>query len=241
MSKPSLQDPTKICVALDFSDETKVLTFVDSLSDKNLVLKVGLELFTLSGPELVRKMVKKGFEVFLDLKLHDIPNTVEKSAQKIADLGVQYFTLHLAGGERMIEMTRNGLEKYGANKPKILGVSVLTSFSEGSWRDTVGAVSMGAKSVSSSVLGLVDLGVRAKVDGVVCSPLELTLIRQSHPSLLTVTPGIRPTGSDANDQSRVMTPGEAKRAGANILVIGRPITEVKDPNVVIQNIRAELK
>lgn len=240
MSKPSSQDPTKICIALDFNDEAKALAFVDSLEDKRSVLKVGLELFTLTGPTLVRRLRSMGFEVFLDLKLHDIPNTVGKAAQKIADLGVQYFTVHLMGGEKMISLTRAGLEKFGPSRPKILGVSVLTSFDESGWRDVISGVSTGAKTVASSVSGLVDFGVRAGVDGVVSSPLELNSIRANYPDLLTVTPGIRPSGSQTNDQSRVMTPREASKAGAHVLVIGRPITESQTPNEVIRAIHQEI-
>lgn len=234
MSKPSSQDRTKICIALDFKDEKNTEKFLDSLSDKKVVLKVGLELFTVTGPDFVRKLKRLGFEIFLDLKLHDIPNTVSHASSVIAELGVQYFTLHLAGGRKMIEMTREGLEKFGAERPKILGVSVLTSFSEEDWRE------VGVRSIADSVKGFVELGVKSGVDGVVCSPLELAQVKSAHPNLLAVTPGIRPAGSDSNDQARVMTPAQASKAGAGMLVIGRPITQSKDPNSVIRAIKQEL-
>lgn len=231
---------TKLIVALDYDDPKKAAVLVDDLSGEDVIFKVGLELFVSAGSTWVKSLVSRKKKVFLDLKLHDIPNTVSKAAVQAAELGVSMFTLHLQGGQKMIEQTRNALEHFGADRPLILGVSVLTSFDEDTWKQTAGAVGLGSKSIASSVKGLVSLGVEAGVDGVVCSPLELASLNSEFKDLYTVVPGIRPKGSDAGDQVRVMTPAQAKAVGAKAIVVGRPITQSSDPIQMTKSILQEL-
>lgn len=238
---------TELAIALDFATLRQAEGFLAqlrSLSEperKKIVLKVGLELFLTVGADWVRRRVELGDRIFLDLKFHDIPNTVEGAAMQAARIGVDFFTLHLSGGRPMIQKVKSALNAASQknevpSRPRILGVSVLTSFSETDWAE----VNPGRK-VSDAVADWVTLGQQSGVDGIVCSPHEVAQVKKKFPSLFTVVPGIRPSGSDAGDQARVMTPAEASAAGADLIVVGRPITQSSDPVAVIRSILGEIE
>jgi orotidine-5'-phosphate decarboxylase len=234
------QNPTDLIVALDFQHADRAMKMVDSLQGLPLVYKVGLELFMGGGPEIVRELVHRKNRVFLDLKLHDIPNTVARAARQAALLHVDMFTLHLAGGSAMVRAVAEELKDIPTLKPRILGVSVLTSFDDVRWAEVTKAMTGHAVDVSDSVDGLVEHAPSWGIDGVVCSALELPAIREAFPNLYTVVPGIRPVGSAANDQARIMTPLQARQSGASAVVIGRPITEANDPRQVVENALRDL-
>ena len=205
-----------------------------------VTFKVGSELFLASGNSILKEIHSRKFKTFLDLKFHDIPTTVSKAANLVADFGVSMFTLHLMGGKNMIQDTRSILSAHTV-KPKILGVSVLTSFSEEGWKATLSCVGEMPRNIETAVSRLVENGVKWGVDGVVCSSLELGMIRKKYPDLYTVVPGIRPKGFGAQDQSRVMTPCEAKDLGASAIVVGRPITQHEEPKKIIELILKDLQ
>jgi orotidine-5'-phosphate decarboxylase len=231
---------TDLIVALDYPKPEKALELVSGLKGFPLIFKVGLELFLAGGPELIRELVHAKHRVFLDLKLHDIPNTVARAARQAALLHVEMFTVHLAGGSAMVKAVAQEMADIPTLKPKILGVSVLTSFDDVRWAEVTRAMCGHTTVVSDSVTGMVNAGLSWGADGVVCSALELPEIRKGFPSLYTVVPGIRPEGSDNGDQARVVTPAQAHAAGASAVVIGRPITEAKDPRGVISDILKHL-
>ncbi|MFN7684149.1 MAG: orotidine-5'-phosphate decarboxylase [Oligoflexia bacterium] len=221
---------TDLILALDYPREDQALKLVEQLGDEPIIYKVGLELFLAAGPSLVRELVHQKKRVFLDLKFHDIPNTVSKAALQAALLHVEMFTLHLAGGSAMLHAVRDALHEVESLKPKVIGVSVLTSFDDLRWAEVSRAINGHASEIASSVGGLVDSFAQEGIDGIVCSPWELEAIRERHPGLYTVVPGIRPegTGSAGDDQARVWTPERAARAGASAIVVGRPITQAPD-------------
>jgi orotidine-5'-phosphate decarboxylase len=231
---------TDLIVALDYPKPEKALDLVGTLGGLPVLYKVGLELFMSGGPEFIRELVHRKNRVFLDLKLHDIPNTVARAARQAALLHVEMFTVHLAGGSQMVKAVAKEMSDIPLLKPKVLGVSVLTSFDDVRWAEVTRAMTSHTTVVSDSVTGLVNEGVSWGVDGVVCSALELPAIRKSFPSLYTVVPGIRPEGSDNGDQARVVTPAEAHLAGASAVVIGRPITEAKDSRLVVEKALKDL-
>jgi orotidine-5'-phosphate decarboxylase len=231
---------TDLIVALDFPRADKALDFVKSLNGLPIIYKVGLELFMAGGPEVIRELVHQKNRVFLDLKLHDIPNTVARAARQAALLHVDMFTVHLAGGSAMVKAVAKEMSDIPMLKPKMLGVSVLTSFDDVRWAEVTRAATGHAVDVDDSVNGLVNEGVSWGVDGVVCSALELAAIRESFPSLYTVVPGIRPEGFAAGDQARVVTPAQAHADGASAVVIGRPITESKEPRKLVESILKDL-
>ena len=229
----SSRAPTDLALALDTANPAQAEAWIEATRGLSLVYKVGLELFTAAGPQWTAGLTRAGHRVFLDLKLHDIPNTVAKTVEQIARLGVEWTTVHLSGGPRMLaeaQKARGGV--------KLLGVSVLTSFSAEEWSVTVSQVASNPHSPAESVLGLAALAAEAKLFGLVCSPQELAQVRARFPALTTVVPGVRPAGSDRQDQARTMTPAEAVAAGAGALVVGRPITQSADP---AQAARAILK
>ncbi|MDR3608497.1 MAG: orotidine-5'-phosphate decarboxylase [Oligoflexia bacterium] len=236
----TLVQPTDLIVALDYARADAAMALVEKLGAQPVVYKVGFELFLAGGLDLVRELVHRKKRVFLDLKFHDIPNTVAKAAQQAARLHVEMFTIHLAGGSQMVRAVADALAEIDQIRPKILGVSVLTSFDDVRWAEVTQALTGHAVDVSASVLGLTEHAVFWGADGVVCSAVELPLIRESHPNLYTVVPGIRPVGSPVNDQARVMTPAQAREAGANAIVVGRPITEAADPRAAVESILKEL-
>ncbi len=221
----------RIIVALDFPTSEEALALVRHFSPHAGLFKIGLQLYIAAGPEIVRAVHDLGGRVFLDLKLHDIPNTVARAVESAGSLGVEMLTLHLGGGRAMIEAAVR------AARPDLLllGVSVLTSVDEATLRE----VGVNA-SMEDQVLRLVQLGVDCGVGGIVASPHELAALRVAHGSKIKiVTPGIRPAGAAAGDQKRAMTPAEALKAGADFLVIGRPITATPDPRAAFEQIVAD--
>lgn len=229
-----MHKPTVI-VALDFPSADGALALVERLDPADCRLKVGKELFTRTGPAFIERLVAAGFDVFLDLKYHDIPNTVASACDAAADLGVWMLNVHAGGGRRMMEAAVERLARRTA-RPVLIGVTILTSLGESDIRE-VGF----AGTPQDNVRRLASLAEASGLDGVVCSPLEVTSLRTScGPGFLLVTPGVRPKGAALDDQRRVMTPGEAVRAGASYLVVGRPITAAADPAASLAAINAEI-
>ena len=235
---------TKIIVALDFSDAVVALAFVKRLDPGLCRLKVGKELFTVAGPEFVRALVTRGFDVFLDLKFHDIPNTVAAACRAAAELGVWMLNVHASGGRRMMTAAREALAelplltqpKEKLQRPLLIAVTVLTSMSA----EDLSEVGV-ADAPSDQVLRLARLSQQCKLDGVVCSAQEAAMLRaELGADFRLVTPGIRPAGAEWGDQRRVMTPAEALRAGATDLVMGRPITTAADPVAALKKIQFEI-
>jgi orotidine-5'-phosphate decarboxylase len=225
---------SQVIVALDYADAEQMFAFVDQLSPEQCRLKIGKELFTRAGPEVVRQLVERGFDVFLDLKFHDIPNTVARACTAASELGVWMMNVHAMGGAAMMRAAREALR--GDDAPLLIAVTVLTS----SGQQEMDA--LGIKlSPAEMVLKLAVMAHDAGFDGVVSSAQEASLIKRSTAgSFLTVTPGIRPRGSDMQDQKRIMTPVDAVMQGADYLVIGRPVTQAEDPCKVLRTINSEL-
>jgi orotidine-5'-phosphate decarboxylase len=229
-----VSDP-RVIVALDFPDVAQAMALVQRLDPAQCKLKVGKELFVRTGPALVEKLVALGFKVFLDLKFHDIPNTVAQACRASADLGVWMINVHASGGLKMMRAARAAVSQT-ATSPKLIAVTVLTSMSGDDLRQT-GIEADPALQVAR----LAKLANEAGLDGVVCSAQEAALLRQQiGRDFLLVTPGIRPAGSETGDQSRILTPARAIEVGADYLVIGRPITQADDPVIALQNINAEI-
>ena len=226
---------TPVIVALDYPEASSALDLAQRLSPDLCRLKVGKELFTSSGPALVEQLQKLDYEVFLDLKFHDIPNTVAGAVRAAAQLGVWMVNVHVSGGRRMMEAAGEALATF-AQKPLLIGVTVLTSTSDEELRE------MGYTELSQErVLRLAALAADSGLDGVVCSALEATALRQVHGSeFCLVTPGIRLSGDDAADQRRVTTPADALAMGSDYLVIGRSITAATDPLAALQRVNREL-
>ena len=226
---------SRIVVALDFSSKQQVLDFTNQLEPAMCKLKVGKELFTLAGPDLVRPLVDKGFDVFLDLKFHDIPNTVARACKVAAELGVWMVNVHALGGRNMLIAAREAIES-SQHRPLLIAVTILTSMGQEDLQE-IGLTGNPEK----NVLRLAGLTREAGLDGVVCSSREVAQLRDTQGDAFTlVTPGIRPQGSETGDQKRVMTPVDAIKAGSNFLVIGRPITQSADPVATLQSINTEL-
>ena len=218
-------DDKAIIIAMDFSAEAPALALADQLDPAQCRLKIGKELFTACGPQLVRRVQELGFEVFLDLKFHDIPNTVAGACRAAADLGVWMLNVHTAGGVAMLEQAMSAISATGSERPLLIGVTVLTSMA----REDLAAVGIDEEP-QTQVRRLAALAHSAGLDGVVCSAAETVMLRQQFPSdFCLVTPGIRRPEDAANDQKRVVGPAEAIRNGSNYLVVGRPITQAPDP------------
>lgn len=228
--------PAPILVALDYSHIADAEALADRLDPALCRLKVGNELFTRGGPELVRRLIGRGFEIFLDLKFHDIPATVAGAVAAAADLGVWMVNVHAGGGPQMLEAARKSLEPFGERAPLLIAVTVLTSM-DGAQLAAVGV----SATPEQQVLRLAALTRDAGLDGVVCSALETTALRSRFGSqFVLVTPGIRPAGAALDDQSRIATPAAALAAGSHYLVIGRPITRAADPLHALQSIIGEI-
>ncbi|WP_288841634.1 orotidine-5'-phosphate decarboxylase [uncultured Deefgea sp.] len=226
-------DP-RVIVALDFSSAAAALAFADRVNPSLCRLKVGKELFTASGPALVEQLVARGFDVFLDLKFHDIPHTVAQACKVAASLGVWMVNVHASGGRKMLETTRDALEAL-PQRPLLIAVTVLTSMGAEELAE------MGLPAPATQVERLAKLAQSCGLDGVVCSAQEARQLKQiCGTDFKLVTPGIRPVGSDSHDQTRIMTPKSAMQAGSDYLVIGRPITQSTDPLLTLQQINAEL-
>lgn len=227
----------RIVVALDYPDADQARAFVERVRPELCRLKVGKELFVTAGPGFVEELAARGFAVFLDLKFHDIPNTVAQACKAAARLGVWMMNVHAGGGPRMMRAAREALDDMpAATRPRLIAVTVLTSMGEAELR----AIGIEA-SAHQQVLRLAALTRDCGLDGVVCSAQEATLLRSSlGPEFLLVTPGIRPAGSDAGDQTRILTPAQAMAAGSDYLVIGRPITQAADPLAALEAITREI-
>ncbi len=228
---------SKIIVALDYEKESDALALVDQIDPNLCRLKVGKEMFTTLGMNFVKQLHQRNFDVFLDLKYHDIPNTVARAVRSAADLGVWMVDLHASGGLRMMEEAKRILEPYGKDAPLLIAVTVLTSMED------LDLLQIGINaSPMEQVLRLAHLTQRAGLDGVVCSPQEVEILRNAcGEEFKLVTPGIRPTGADFGDQRRVMTPTAAIRAGSDYLVIGRPITKANNPVEVLRSINVSIR
>lgn len=225
-----------ILVALDYDNKNHALQLIDKLDPNMCRLKVGKEMFTLFGPQLVKDIHDRGFDLFLDLKFHDIPNTVAKAVAAAAELGVWMTNVHASGGLAMMDAAKKALLPYGDKAPMLIAVTVLTSMSD----DDLKLLGINVPAFEH-VQRLAKLTQQAGLDGVVCSAQEATALKSllGHDFKL-VTPGIRPVGSDAGDQHRVMTPPQAIAAGSDYLVIGRPITKAADPLAALQAIHQSL-
>nr|VFJ62693.1 MAG: orotidine-5'-phosphate decarboxylase [Candidatus Kentron sp. DK] len=231
----------KVCIALDVDSPEKALDLARRLTPWVGVFKVGFQLFTRAGPDIVRAIIREGGEVFLDLKYHDIPNTVVSAAREALGLGVRMFNVHCSGGSRMMRalvetLTREARET-GKPMPLLLGVTVLTSFTEGELQSDL----LIPLSLEDYVVHLAKLAREAGMGGVVCSAEEIEPIRRAcGPDFVLVTPGIRPAWAARGDQRRVVTPADALCRGADYIVVGRPITEAKDPEEAARRLLLEI-
>ena len=223
----------KIIVALDVATKAQAVALVEQLREQISFFKIGLQLYTAEGPEIVRAVLAMGAEVFLDLKFNDIPTTVARTVEAASNLGVRMLTIHLSGGSDMIRAA----VAVPKNELLILGVTVLTSANEGMLRE-IGI----SDEIDNQVLRLAKLGVAKGVDGIVASPHEIKSLRAEFgDKIKIVVPGIRPSWSEPGDQKRFATPSEAIEAGADYLVIGRPITAAKNPGEALNRILTELE
>lgn len=227
---------TPIVVALDYENQADALNLVSQLDPSLCRLKVGKEMFTHFGPQFVSALQQRKFDVFLDLKFHDIPNTVAKAVKAAADLGVWMVNVHASGGSRMMIAAKEALIPFGEHKPKLIAVTVLTSMEQ------TDLIELGINlTPAEQVVRLATLTAKAGLDGVVCSAQEAEqLKKQFGQDFALITPGIRPANSAADDQRRVMTPKAAQQAGVDYMVIGRPITKAEDPLAALKAIVAEL-
>lgn len=227
----------ELIVALDLSSTAEVEAAVDRLGDAVQFYKIGLELFSAEGPAVVRALKARGKKVFLDLKLHDIPRTVERAVLSGAELGVDLMTIHAAGGRAMIRAAADAAARCGAKAPKILAVTVLTSL-DGTDLQEIGV----ARPPAAQVEALGRLACENGADGIVCSPREVAHMRSVlGKGALLCTPGVRPAGADVGDQKRVATPAQAVRDGSTHLVVGRPVMGAADPQVAANAIVAEMR
>lgn len=225
----------RIIVALDYPQAAPALALAQRLEPSLCRVKVGKELFTAAGPQLVEQLQQRGFDVFLDLKFHDIPNTTAQACKAAASLGVWMVNVHASGGRRMMEAAREGLANF-ARPPKLIAVTVLTSMAQAD----LGELGI-ASTPAEQVLRLAGLAQASGMDGVVCSAQEAAELRKrAGPDFCLVTPGIRPANAAADDQSRIMTPHAALAAGSSYLVIGRPITQAPDPLQALHDILKDI-
>ena len=234
-------DPkNRLIIALDVDTESKALALVRKLKNDVKFFKIGLELFSSCGPPIVEKIKKEGCDIFLDLKFHDIPNTVGKAAAAVTKLGAVFFNVHAAGGYDMMKKAADAVRQEAVRlkieRPKVLAVTVLTSMDEASLKK-IGI----SDNVETQVLKLARLAKEAGLDGVVASPIEIKAIRKSlGRDFLIVTPGVRPEWAAALDQKRIATPKDAIRDGADFIVVGRPVTEAADPVDAVKRILKEI-
>ncbi|OCG66661.1 orotidine 5'-phosphate decarboxylase [Gilliamella sp. Imp1-6] len=225
-----------IIVAVDFADIKSAWNFIDRVDPNDCRLKIGKELFTHAGPDFVKQIMQKGFDVFLDLKFHDIPNTVAKAIAATADLGVWMTNVHASGGSRMMTAAKDALYSYGKDAPILIAVTVLTSMESTDLQEVGINISPLEQATRLAILAK-----NCGLDGVVCSAKEVQSFKTRLGSdFKLVTPGIRPAGTNPDDQRRIMTPQRAQAAGSDYLVIGRPITQAEDPAKALQTILATL-
>jgi len=219
-------------VALDMDDAQEAALLAREIGQKVAAFKVGSQLFSGSGPEVVKRIRKEGGRVFLDLKFHDIPNTVQKAVEAVRELGVSFFTVHASGGARMVAAA-----KEAAGDARVLAVTLLTSLDKEDVED-IGF----REEIKEQVVRLARLARGAGADGIVCSPLEVAHLRQAlDDQCLLVTPGIRPAGASTDDQARISTPAQAVSAGADFLVVGRPIVKARDRVLAVEQILEEMR
>lgn len=234
----SIEDNKRVIVALDYPEADSAIAMAKQLDPAVSRVKVGKELFTRCGPDVVERLHALGFEVFLDLKFHDIPNTVAKACGVAAELGVWMVNVHASGGRRMMEAARNEVEKrsQGPQRTSLIAVTVLTSME----RSDLAEMGLDIDPIDQ-VKRLAALTESSGLDGVVCSAQEAAAIRaQANDQFQLVTPGIRPAGSVVGDQRRIMTPAEAIAAGSTYLVVGRPITGAEDPKAAAISVQSEV-
>ena len=231
-----MQADPKIIVALDYDNQQDALLMAQRLDPQRCRLKVGKELFTIAGPDLIKTLHELGFEIFLDLKFHDIPNTVAKAVLAAAKLGVWMVNVHASGGVEMMRTTIDAMQTAEGRQPILIAVTVLTSMDADGLRET--GIN---QSPAERVLDLAKLTQKSGLAGVVCSAQEAQLLKQQLGSeFILVTPGIRPAFASVGDQKRIMTPAQALQAGSDYLVIGRPITQADDPMQALELIEAEI-
>ena len=229
------KDP-RIIVALDFPDTGPAFDLLSRIDPGQCRVKIGKEMFTRAGPAFVEKVTAQGFQVFLDLKYHDIPNTVAAACAAAADLGVWMLNVHASGGRKMMTAAAERLAALPGDRPLLIAVTILTSLAQEDIAE-IGYPGTPAQNVSR----LAALAEHSGLDGVVCSPLEVDALRAERGAgFRLVTPGVRPAGASTDDQKRIMTPGDAIRAGASYLVVGRPVTAAADPLASLQAINAEV-
>lgn len=229
-------DTNRIIVALDYPDQESALQMARQLDPKLCRVKVGKELFTRCGPAVVEALHRLGFEVFLDLKFHDIPNTTARAVRAAAEMGVWMVNVHASGGRRMMAAAREQLEQVNDNRTLLIAVTVLTSME----RADLAEIGLDLDPMEQ-VVRLAKLTLSSGLDGVVCSAQEVAAIRAAiEQPFALVTPGIRPADAEQGDQRRIMTPGEAIRTGSDYLVIGRPITQASSPKDVAERIQQEV-
>ncbi|GAB0401280.1 orotidine-5'-phosphate decarboxylase [Escherichia coli] len=226
-----------VVVALDYHNRDAAMAFVDKIDPRDCRLKVGKEMFTLFGPQFVRELQQRGFDIFLDLKFHDIPNTAAHAVAAAADLGVWMVNVHASGGARMMTAAREALVPFGKDAPLLIAVTVLTSMEASDLADF--GVTLSPADYAERLAALTQ---KCGLDGVVCSAQEAVRFKQVFgQEFKLVTPGIRPQGSDAGDQRRIMTPEQALAAGVDYMVIGRPVTQSVDPAQTLKAINASLQ
>ncbi|HHF8920479.1 TPA: orotidine-5'-phosphate decarboxylase [Escherichia coli] len=226
-----------VVVALDYHNRDDALAFVDKIDPRDCRLKVGKEMFTLFGPQFVRELQQRGFDIFLDLKFHDIPNTAAHAVAAAADLGVWMVNVHASGGARMMTAAREALVPFGKDALLLIAVTVLTSMEASDLADL--GVTLSPADYAERLAALTQ---KCGLDGVVCSAQEAARFKQVFgQEFKLVTPGIRPQGSEAGDQRRIMTPEQASAAGVDYMVIGRPITQSVDPAQTLKAINASLQ
>ena len=216
----------KVIIALDFDSAQKVYGFLDKFGDRELFVKIGMELYYAEGPAIIREIKKRGHKIFLDLKLHDIPNTVKKAMHVLSGLDVDMCNLHASGTREMMEAALEGLTRADGSRPLLIAVTQLTSTDERALHEEL----LIERPMKEVVMSYAARAKDAGLDGVVCSPMESAAVHERCGSdFLTVTPGVRFADGDKGDQKRVMTPAEARRIGSDYIVVGRPITAAADP------------
>jgi orotidine-5'-phosphate decarboxylase len=226
---------TQVILALDVESRPKAESILEATGDKLQWVKIGLQTYLRDGPEFLRDVAASGKSIFLDLKLHDIPNTMAKAVESVANLPIQMLTLHATAGPEALEKCASTAEEFLPGT-QLLAVTVLTSMNQENLR-SIGVT----HSIDDQVDGLARMATQAGINGIVCSPLELVRLKPLLPQSTTlVTPGIRPGGSSIGDQKRIMTPSQASLAGANFLVIGRPILAAENPDDTLSSIQEEL-
>lgn len=215
-----------VIIALDLDSRKKALDFLDGFSEEKPFVKIGMELYYAEGPAIIREMKARGHKIFLDLKLHDIPNTVKRAMSVLSRLDVDMVNLHAAGASEMMKAALEGLTRPDGSRPLLIAVTQLTSTGAAALKDEL---LIGAP-MAETVLSYAQNAARCGLDGVVCSPLEAALVKEHcGEHFLTVTPGIRFAGGDAGDQKRIMTPERAGKSGCDYIVVGRPVTQAADP------------